>query len=87
MMARQHQDYLYKFLDILSKLERVSPAAAATASAGAGAQQQQQDGSGGGENNGGGGQVVDEEQELRCWADLREYQLKFQEQGGIYGFS
>lgn len=30
---------------------------------------------------------VDEEGELRLWADLREHQLKFQEQGGVYGFS
>jgi hypothetical protein len=61
-MARQHQDYLYKFLDILSKLERVSP--------------------------GTDGDIMrDDESELRAWADLREYQLTFQEQGGIYGFS
>jgi len=33
------------------------------------------------------GVMMDEETELRHWADLREYQLKFQEQGGIYGFS
>ncbi|KAF2195479.1 hypothetical protein K469DRAFT_722705 [Zopfia rhizophila CBS 207.26] len=65
-VALQHQDYLYKFLDILSKLERVSPE--------------------GSDPNGNGG-PVDEEAELRHWADLREYQLKFQEQGGIYGFS
>lgn len=30
---------------------------------------------------------MDEESDFRNWADLREYQLKFQEQGGIYGFS
>ncbi|KAF2739363.1 hypothetical protein EJ04DRAFT_531652 [Polyplosphaeria fusca] len=59
----QQQEYLYKFLDILSKLERVSPA--------------------GSDPN----DPVDEEAELRHWADLREYQLKFQEQGGIYGFA
>ena len=65
-VALQHQDYLYRFLDILSKLERVSPE--------------------GSDPNGTAG-PVDEETELRHWADLREYQLKFQEQGGIYGFS
>ncbi|CAN9428189.1 unnamed protein product [Alternaria alternata] len=64
-VALQHQDYLYKFLDILSKLERVSPE--------------------GSEPNGGG--ALDEESELRLWADLRDHQLRFQEQGGVYGFS
>jgi hypothetical protein len=63
-VALQHQDYLYKFLDILSKLERVSPDPSDPAS-----------------NN------VDEESELRLWADLRDHQLKFQEQGGVYGFA
>ncbi|CAI6334960.1 unnamed protein product [Periconia digitata] len=63
--ALQHQDYLYKFLDVLNKLERISPETD--------------------ESNG--AAPVDEEAELRHWADLREYQLKFQEQGGIYGFS
>jgi hypothetical protein len=63
-VALQHQDYLYKFLDILSKLERVSPE--------------------GSDPNGG---ALDEESELRLWADLRDHQLRFQEQGGVYGFS
>ncbi|KAF2631775.1 hypothetical protein BU25DRAFT_407415 [Macroventuria anomochaeta] len=61
-VALQHQDYLYKFLDILSKLERVSPEASDPSA------------------------NVDEETELRLWADLRDHQLKFQEQGGVYGF-
>lgn len=63
-MALQHQEYLYKFLDVLSKLERVSPE--------------------GSDPNGG---PLDEESQLRHWADLRDYQLKFQEQGGIYGYA
>jgi hypothetical protein len=63
-VALQHQDYLYKFLDILSKLERVSP-----------------------ETNDPANNTIDEETELRLWADLRDHQLKFQEQGGVYGFS
>ena len=62
-VALQHQDYLYKFLDILSKLERASPDANDPSA------------------------NVDEELELRLWADLRDQQLKFQEQGGVYGFS
>lgn len=62
-VALQHQDYLYKFLDILSKLERVSPEASDPSA------------------------NIDEETELRLWADLRDHQLKFQEQGGVYGFA
>lgn len=54
-VALQHQDYLYKFLDILSRLERVSPEASEGAVG-----------------------TVDEETELRLWADLRDHQLKFQ---------
>lgn len=29
----------------------------------------------------------DEESELRVWADLREYQMRFAQQGGILGLS
>ncbi|KAJ4992366.1 hypothetical protein SVAN01_02075 [Stagonosporopsis vannaccii] len=61
-VALQHQDYLYKFLEILNKLERVSPEASDPSA------------------------NIDEDTELRLWADLREHQLKFQEQGGVYGF-
>lgn len=32
-------------------------------------------------------QPEDEEAELRHWADLREYQMKFAQQGGILGLS
>ena len=32
-------------------------------------------------------QPEDEEGELRHWADLREYQLKFIQQGGVLGLS
>jgi len=62
-VALQHQDYLYKFLEILNKLERVSPEASDPSA------------------------NIDEEAELRLWADLRDHQLKFQEQGGVYGFA
>lgn len=30
---------------------------------------------------------VDEDAELRTWADLREYQMKFAQQGGLLGLS
>jgi hypothetical protein len=30
-------------------------------------------------------QPLDEEAELRHWADLREYQMKFQQAGGVFG--
>jgi hypothetical protein len=63
-VALQHQEYLYKFLEILGKLERASPEASDPSSVN-----------------------LDEETELRLWADLRDHQLKFQEQGGVYGFS
>lgn len=62
-VALQHQDYLYTFLDILSKLERVSPEASDPSVS------------------------VDDESELRLWADLRDHQVKFQAQGGVYGFA
>jgi len=65
-VALQHRDYLYKFLDVLSKLERVSP------------------GTSGPMKN---SDSLDEETELRLWSDLRDHQLKFQEHGGVYGFS
>jgi hypothetical protein len=54
-VALQHQDYLYKFLDILNRLERASPEASGPTNSN-----------------------VDEETELRLWADLRDHQLKFQ---------
>jgi hypothetical protein len=50
---------LGRFLDVLVKLERVSPSVK----------------SDGGE--------VDEEEELRNWADLREYQMQFAQRGGF----
>ena len=63
-MALQHQDYLYKFLEILGKLERSNPEGIDPHATN-----------------------LDEETELRLWADLRDQQLKFQEQGGVYGFA
>jgi len=62
-LAIQAQEYLHVFLNILMKLERVSPA------------------------NSDPETPEDEASELRHWADLREYQLKFAQQGGLLGFS
>jgi hypothetical protein len=62
-LAIQAQEYLHVFLNILMKLERVSPA------------------------NSDPETPEDESAELRHWADLREYQLKFAQQGGLLGFS
>jgi len=60
-LALQAQEYLSAFLNILMKLERVSPANSDP--------------------------EPDESAELRHWADLREYQTKFAQQGGLLGFS
>ena len=60
-LAIQAQEYLAAFLQILMKLERVSPA------------------------NSDLEQPEDEDAELRAWADLRDYQLKFAQQGGLMG--
>jgi hypothetical protein len=60
-VAIQSEDYLTQFLQILMKLERVSP---------------------GGRSDPGDG-IVDEEEELRTWADLREYQMRFIQAGGF----
>lgn len=62
-LAIQAQEYLSAFLNILMKLERVSPAHSDPE------------------------QPEDESAELRHWADLREYQMKFAQQGGLLGFT
>lgn len=58
-LALKAEEYLGKFLDVLMKLERVSPAIKAESG------------------------EVDEEEELRNWADLREYQMQFMQAGGF----
>ncbi|KAK5015221.1 hypothetical protein LTR16_003776 [Cryomyces antarcticus] len=62
-VALQTEQYLAAFLDILMRLEPVSPA------------------------NTNPEQPDDEDAELRHWADLREYQMKFTQQGGMLGLS
>jgi hypothetical protein len=67
-LPTQAQAYLLAFLEILEKLERVTPAA---------------DGSEHGDAQAG----VDDEADLRAWADLREYQMEFARNGGLLGLS
>jgi hypothetical protein len=67
-LPSQAQAYLLAFLDILEKLERVSPTT---------------DGSEQGDAQAG----VDDEADLRAWADLREYQMEFARNGGLLGLS
>ncbi|KAG0647082.1 Quinic acid utilization activator [Hyphodiscus hymeniophilus] len=60
-LALKSEEYLGRFLDVLMKLERISP----------GNRNESADG------------VIDEEEELRNWADLREYQMRFAQSGGF----
>jgi hypothetical protein len=60
-LALKSEEYLGRFLDVLMKLERISP----------GVRSESTDG------------FVDEEEELRNWADLREYQMRFAQSGGF----
>ncbi|KAF4629089.1 hypothetical protein G7Y89_g9063 [Cudoniella acicularis] len=58
-LAIKAEEYLGRFLDVLMKLERVSPGIKTETG------------------------EIDEEEELRNWADLREYQLRFAQAGGF----
>lgn len=58
-LALRAEEYLGRFLDVLMKLERVSPGRSS------------------------GEEWEDEEEELRNWADLREFQTRFLSAGGF----
>jgi hypothetical protein len=60
-LALKSEEYLGRFLDVLMRLERISP----------------------GERSNSADGFVDEEEELRSWADLREYQMRFVQSGGF----
>lgn len=60
-LALRAEEYLGRFLDVLMKLERISPGRSS------------------------GEEWEDEEEELRNWADLREFQTKFLTAGGFDG--
>jgi len=60
-LAVKAEEYLGRFLDILMRLERISPNTCS-------------------EN---GDLAAGEEEELRNWADIREYQMKFAQSGGF----
>lgn len=70
-LAQKNEEYLARFLGILTRLEKTVPA-----NAGVGV------GAGMGMYNGA-MTPQDEEDELRNWADLREHQLRFASQGGF----
>jgi hypothetical protein len=60
-LALKAEEYLARFLDVLMKLERVSPPM----------------------NPADSGYAENEEEELRNWADLREFQNRFVSSGGF----
>ena len=60
-LALKSEEYLGRFLEVLMKLERISPDVRSESAEG----------------------LVDEEEELRNWADLREYQMRFAQSGGF----
>jgi len=72
-LAKKNEEYLARFLGILTRLEKTVPA---NAGLGVGV------GPGLGEYHGD-MTPQDEEDELRNWADLREHQLRFASQGGF----
>jgi hypothetical protein len=74
-LAKKNEEYLARFLGILTRLEKTVPASAGPGLGGLGP--------GLGEYHGAAMTPQDEEDELRNWADLREHQLRFASQGGF----
>jgi len=60
-LALKSEEYLARFLDVLMKLDRISP----------------------GLKTDMGDMLEDEEEALRNWADLRDYQMRFAQSGGF----
>ena len=67
-VAKQNEQYLARFLGILTRLEKTVPANAGTGGLG---------------DRHGQMSPQDEEDELRIWADLHEHQMRFANQGGF----
>jgi hypothetical protein len=69
-MALKADEYLARFVEVLMRLERTGPAAmGSSASSGTDDLRRQQQ--------------QQEEEELRSWADLRDYHMKFAQNGGF----
>lgn len=74
-VAVKADEYLHGFVGILMRLEKTGPGTG------------RHGGQFGGAMSGGGGAMTpqDEEDELRSWADLREYQVRLMQHGGFLG--
>lgn len=73
-LALRAEEYLARFLDVLMKLERSIPPSMSI-SRGLGV--------GGGGDDAYASQAQTDEEELRNWADLREFQNRFATKGGF----
>ena len=81
-LAIRANEYLARFLDILMKLERTAPLGANDNSS----VHSSNSGFGSNHSRGSpGATFTDTEEELRHWADLRDYQQSFAKSGGFFG--